>query len=194
LDEEEEEEGVCLRLGQNLRDRIVLSFKQSFIDLDRLRVNLGPRTQSTAGKERVESSSSTHSSSPTASSATMPRLQILVHKSYHPYLQSNKDKVAKDEKEQKERDQREELRVLQAVRSLLLPPSSSSPASLVQTLLLTRSTPFLVIFAGLRSPSFPPPSPRRSQCCSSGPPPSTSSELELNFLLLFRSFLRLGGR
>ncbi|KAL7411255.1 hypothetical protein BDY24DRAFT_397205 [Mrakia frigida] len=45
----------------------------------------------------------------------MPRLQILVHKSYHPYLQSNKDKVAKDEKEQKERDQREELRVLQAV-------------------------------------------------------------------------------
>lgn len=47
----------------------------------------------------------------------MPRLQILQHKSYHPYLQSNKDKVAKDEREEKERIEREELRVLQAVRA-----------------------------------------------------------------------------
>ncbi|CED82586.1 CBF1-interacting co-repressor CIR, N-terminal domain [Phaffia rhodozyma] len=44
----------------------------------------------------------------------MPRLQILVHKSYHPYLEKNKQRVRDDERKEEERIRREEERVLLA--------------------------------------------------------------------------------
>lgn len=54
---------------------------------------------------------------PRPSPLAMARLQILQHKSYHPYLESNKQRVRDDEKRQRELDEAEERRVLQAVSS-----------------------------------------------------------------------------
>lgn len=140
-------------------------------------MHLGPRTQNKTGQERMSSTFDAFLL-PTASSATMPRLQILVHKSYHPYLQSNKDKVAKDEKEQKERDQREELRVLQAVRSLL--PSS------------------LLIFSSFARPDSPPDplySFSRHLCRTPKPVfPSSVAETIPMLLLWTSSFHQLRAR
>lgn len=50
----------------------------------------------------------------------MARLQILVHKSYHPYLEKNKQKVREDERKEEDRLKREEERVQLAVRPFIL--------------------------------------------------------------------------
>lgn len=48
----------------------------------------------------------------------MPRLQILQHKSYHPYLESNKQRVRDDEARAARLEQEEERRALDQVQSL----------------------------------------------------------------------------
>jgi hypothetical protein len=58
-----------------------------------------------------------------------PKLNILVHKSYHPYLEKNKDRVRKDEEKEQLRIEHEEQRSLQAVSPFSFPSLSLLPAA-----------------------------------------------------------------